>query len=67
MLDHQLQHHLVQLGPMIPALAPGNVNDLRIGLLVTVIAPVDMESVAFEIVKRGARPKRSAAVAAMRL
>jgi hypothetical protein len=36
---------------MIPTIAPSKVKDLRIGLLVTVIAPVDMETGALEMRK----------------
>ena len=65
--DDQIQHHLVEVGPMIAAIAPGDVNDLFGGLLVTVIAAIDMEAGAIEMGEGGARPKRLAAVAAMRL
>ena len=52
-LDHQLQQHLVQVGPMLPTLAPGPVKDLCIGFPVTVIAPVDMDTGA--LARRKAR------------
>ena len=57
-LDDQISHHLVQVGPMIPAVTPGDVHDLRIGLLVAVVAPIDMETGAIE--RRKARRKTQA-------
>ena len=30
-LHHQLQHHLVQVGPMVPTIAMGNMHDLVVG------------------------------------
>jgi hypothetical protein len=47
-LDHQLQHHLIQVRPMIPAVAAGEVNTLRLGLLLTVITAVDVNARAIE-------------------
>jgi hypothetical protein len=50
-LDHQLQPPLVQVGPMIPAIALGEVQNPRLGLLVAVRAPVDMDTGAIEMGK----------------
>jgi DDE superfamily endonuclease len=66
-LDDQLQHHLVQVRPMIPTIAVGNVHDLVVGGLIAVITAINMETGAIEVREGGARPKRLTAVAAMRL
>ena len=49
--DNQVQHHLVEVRPMIPTVAPGDVNDLLLGLLVTVVAAIDMKTGAIEMGK----------------
>ena len=36
---------------MIPTVAPGDVHDLLLGLLVTVVAPIDMKTGAIEMGK----------------
>jgi hypothetical protein len=48
-LDHQLQHHVGEVRPMIPAVASGDVHDLRIGLFLTVITAVDVKAGAIEV------------------
>jgi hypothetical protein len=55
MLDHQLQHDLVQVGPMIPAVAPRDVNDLGFGLLFTVITSIHMKAPTVEMGKAGCK------------
>jgi hypothetical protein len=67
MLHHQLQHDLVYVRPMILAVPSGDVHDPFLGLFVAVVASIDMNARAIEMSKAGARPRRSAAVAAMRL
>ena len=53
---------------MIPTVAVGDVHDLLIRLLVTVVAAIDMETRAIEMGKAWAQgPSAVAAVAAMRL
>jgi hypothetical protein len=47
-LDHELQHHLMQVRPMISAVAAGDVHNLRLGLLPTVITAVDVNARAIE-------------------
>jgi hypothetical protein len=53
MLDDQLQHDLIEVGPMIPAIPAGDVNDVFLGLRVAVVAPIDMETGAIEMRKAG--------------
>jgi hypothetical protein len=48
LLDSPLPHALVQVGPMIPTVASGDGQDLRLGLLLTVRAAIDMEAGALE-------------------
>ena len=55
MLDHQLQHHVVEVRPMIAAVASGHVNDLRLGLLLTVILSIDVNARALEMGKGGSQ------------
>ena len=50
-LDKQLQHHVVEVRPMIPAGASGDVHDLRLGLLLTVRTAVDVKAGAIEVGK----------------
>jgi len=47
-LDHELQHHVIQVRPMISAVAAGEVHHLRLGLLLTVITAVDVNARALE-------------------
>jgi hypothetical protein len=47
-LDHQLQHPVIQVRPMIAAVAAGDVKNRRLGLLLTVITAVDVNARAIE-------------------
>src|SRR5262245_45497334 len=49
--DHQIEHHLVQVWPLIPTVAAGDVNDVLIRLLVTVVAAIDMKTRTIEMGK----------------
>ena len=51
MLDHQGQHDLIEVGPMIPNIAAREVHDLFVGGVVAVIAAIDMEAGAIEMHK----------------
>src|SRR5215475_9228306 len=51
--DTQVQYHLVEVRSLIPTVAPGDINDVRIRLLVTIVAPVDMKTGAIEMGKAG--------------
>jgi hypothetical protein len=66
MLDNPCQHDLIEVGPVIPTIAACHVHDWCVGDAVAVIAAIDMAAGAIERRTRGLRPKRSAAVAAMR-
>jgi hypothetical protein len=48
-LDHQLQHPLIQVRPMISAVAAGDVHNLCLGLLLTVLTAVDVKARAIEM------------------
>ena len=53
-LHHQLQHHLVEVRPMIPTIALGDVHDLFVRSLSAVITAIDMKARAYrDGVKRG--------------
>ena len=54
-LDDQLQHHLVQVRPMIPTIAVGNVHDLVVGGLIAVITAINMEAGAIEVCEGGGK------------
>jgi hypothetical protein len=54
-LHNQLQHHLVEVRPMKPAIPSGDVNDLGRGLLIAVVAPIDMKARAIEMGKAGCK------------
>ena len=56
-LDNQVQHHLVEIRPMIPAVPLGDVHDLFLGLLVAVVAAIDMKARAIEMGKGGRQPQ----------
>jgi hypothetical protein len=43
-LNHEFQHHLVQVGPMIPAVALGDVNDPVLWGLGAVVAAIHMKT-----------------------
>jgi hypothetical protein len=51
MLDHQLQHDLGEVRPMLPAIAAGEVDDLLGGFLCAVIAAIDVEAGRVEMGK----------------
>src|SRR5687768_11347717 len=51
--DEQLQHHLIEVRPMITAIAWGDRNDRCLWLRRTVIAPIDMEARGVEMGKPG--------------
>jgi hypothetical protein len=53
MLDKQLQHDLVEVRPMVPAVPPRAVNNLFRELLIAVIAPIDRKARAIEMGKTG--------------
>jgi hypothetical protein len=50
-LDHQLQHHWIQVRPMLAAVAAGAVHNRRLGLLLPVITAVDVNARALEMHK----------------
>lgn len=50
-LPNHVEHHLVEIGPMIPVVAPGNMNDMLVGVLRTVVARIDMEARAIQMRK----------------
>jgi hypothetical protein len=49
--NDQLQHDLVEIRAMISAIALGDVHDVLRGLIVAVIATIDMETGAIEMCK----------------
>jgi hypothetical protein len=61
MLDDQLPHDLVAVRSMLPAGAPGHVDDRCRGLLVAVVAPIDMNpgAIAMRNAGRKAQARRS--------
>jgi hypothetical protein len=67
MLHHELQHNLVEVRAMIATIALGGVNHLCLGLLVAVVVTIDMNARLSRCVEVGHRPKRLAALTAMRL
>ena len=52
---------------MIPAIPSGDVNDLFLGFLVAVVAPIDMKARRVEMDHSGGKPQALGAVAARRL
>src|SRR6516162_11481004 len=52
-LDNQLPHDLVQVWPMVAAIPAGDMYDVVLGLLVAVIAPIDMKAGAIQMGKAG--------------
>ena len=56
-LHNEVKHHLVEVWAMIAAVAPGNVNHLRVRLLSTVVAAIDMETGAIEMGKHRGKPE----------
>lgn len=66
--DHQVQHHLVEVRVLVPTGAARDVHDVLIRLLVTVVAPIDMQTGAIEMGKAGGKAwALGNRVAAMRL
>src|SRR4051812_48887035 len=57
-LHHQFQHHLVEVRPMIPAVATRDMDDLLSRFRLTVIASIEMKTGAIEVSKarRQAQP-----------
>ena len=55
MLDDQLQHPWVEVRPMIPAGASGDVHDIRRGHLLTVLPSIDVKARAIERGKGGSQ------------
>ena len=51
-LHHQLQHHLVEVGAMIPARAAGEAHDLCVRSLSAVIPAIDMDTRRLETAER---------------
>ena len=51
MLDDQLQHDLIEVRPMISAVPAGDVHDLLLQLLITVVASIDMKTCTVEMGK----------------
>src|ERR671933_2153472 len=49
--DDQIEAHWVQVGPLIPTVAAGDVNNLLSRLLITVVAAMDMKTRAIEMGK----------------
>jgi hypothetical protein len=55
--DDQIQHHLVEVRALIPTVAAGDVNDVLLRLLVTVIPAINMEAGALEMGERWGKPQ----------
>jgi hypothetical protein len=51
MLDNPLQHDWIEVRPMIPAIAAGQMYDLRVGFFCAVRAAIDMEAGRVEMGK----------------
>ena len=66
-LHDQVQPDVIQAAPMSATVAAGDVHHVRVRLLDTVIAPIDVEAGAVEMGKGRGQPQALAAVAAMRL
>jgi hypothetical protein len=54
---NQVEHHVVEVGPMIAAVASRDMNDLFIRLLAPVVAPIDMEAGAIEMGQGRCQPE----------
>jgi hypothetical protein len=52
-LHHQLHHHVVEVRPMILAITSSDVQDRGLGLLLTVVEPLDMNARAIEMGNAG--------------
>jgi len=55
--DDQIQHHLVEVRALIPTVAAGDVHDVLLRRLVTVIPAIDMEAGAIEMGARWGKPQ----------
>jgi hypothetical protein len=55
-LDAQLEHHVVEVGPIIPAIPPRAVHDLFRRLLAAVIVTIDVEAGAIKMRKAWGKP-----------
>ena len=55
--DDQVQHHLVEVRALIPTVAAGDVKNVFLRLLVTVITAIDMEAGAIEMGERWWQPQ----------
>ena len=51
MFDNQVEHHLVEVWPLIPTVAAGDVHNMLLRLLVTIVAAIDMKTRAIEMGK----------------
>src|SRR5262245_31672152 len=56
-LDHQLQHLLVEVRAMVPTIAMGDVHDLFVRRLSAVIAAIDMKTRRIEMVEPARQPQ----------
>jgi hypothetical protein len=56
-LHHQVQHDLVEVGALSPAVAPRDLPDMGVGLLGTVVAAVDVETRAVQMRKPRGSPQ----------
>src|SRR5215813_5175106 len=57
MLHHQVQHDLIEIRAMIPAIAASNVNDVGVRLLPTIVAAIDVKAGAIEMGKGRGQPQ----------
>jgi len=55
--DYQVQHPLVEIRALIPPVAAGDVKDVLLRLLITVIAAIDMEAGAIAMGERWDKPQ----------
>ena len=51
--DNQVRHRLVEVQSLIPTVAPGDMPDVLIRLLVAIVAPIDMNTGAIEMCNAG--------------
>src|SRR5262249_29839515 len=55
--DYQVQHHLVEVRTLVSTVAAGDVNDVLLRLLITIITAIDMEAGAIEMGERWGKPQ----------
>ena len=55
-LDNEIEHDLVEIRAMVPAVALGDVDDLLVGRLRAVITAIDMETGTIEMGKGRREP-----------